>query len=42
VRRVLREGGYLLITTPNLASWVNRLVMLLGYQPYNCEVSRRS
>jgi SAM-dependent methyltransferase len=39
VRRVLREGGYLLITTPNLASWVNRLVMLLGYQPYNCEVS---
>jgi SAM-dependent methyltransferase len=39
VYRVLREGGYLLITTPNLASWVNRLVMLLGYQPYNCEVS---
>jgi len=37
--RILRNHGYLLITTPNLASWVNRLVMLLGYQPYNCEIS---
>lgn len=37
--RVLRRGGYLLISTPNLASWVNRLVLLLGYQPYNVEVS---
>lgn len=39
VRRVLRTGGHLLITTPNLASWVNRLLLLFGYQPYNCEVS---
>jgi len=31
--RALREGGYFLITTPNLASWVNRLLVLLGYQP---------
>jgi len=37
--RILKNHGYLLLTTPNLASWVNRLVMLLGYQPYNCEVS---
>ena len=28
-----------LISTPNLASWANRIVMLLGYQPYNVEVS---
>jgi SAM-dependent methyltransferase len=39
VRRVLRAGGHLLLTTPNLASWVNRLLLLFGYQPYNCEVS---
>lgn len=37
--RVLRRDGYLLISTPNLASWVNRLLLLLGYQPYNVEVS---
>jgi SAM-dependent methyltransferase len=39
VRRVLRAGGHLLLTTPNLASWVNRPLLLFGYQPYNCEVS---
>jgi len=38
-RRVLRSGGSLVISTPNLASWVNRVVLLLGYQPYNAEVS---
>lgn len=37
--RILRHGGVLLITTPNLASWVNRIALLLGYQPYNVEVS---
>ncbi|MEZ0346064.1 MAG: class I SAM-dependent methyltransferase [Infirmifilum sp.] len=37
--RVLRRGGYLLLTTPNLASWINRALFLLGYQPYNAEVS---
>ena len=38
-RRVLRKGGHLLISTPNLASWVNRAILLLGYQPYNVVVS---
>lgn len=37
--RVLRRGGYLLISTPNLSSWVNRVLFLFGYQPYNVEVS---
>jgi len=39
VYRVLRKDGYFLITTPNLASWINRIAMLFGYQPYNAEVS---
>lgn len=39
VRRVLRPGGYFLLITPNLASWVNRIIFLLGHQPYNAEVS---
>lgn len=33
VRRVLVPGGLLVITTPNLASWFNRLLLLLGIQP---------
>lgn len=37
--RVLKHGGYLVISTPNLASWVNRIIFLMGYQPYNVEVS---
>lgn len=39
VHRVLKDDGIFLISTPNLASWVNRLILLLGYQPYNAEVS---
>jgi methionine biosynthesis protein MetW len=37
--RVVRQNGLLVITTPNLASWVNRALLLLGYQPLNTEVS---
>jgi len=37
--RVLKKGGILLVSTPNLASWVNRIFFLFGYQLYNVEVS---
>jgi len=40
--RVLRSGGYLLASTPNLGSWVNRLLLLAGYQPYTAEVSAKT
>ena len=40
--RVLRDQGLLLISTTNLASYVNRIALLLGYQPRNLEISRRS
>jgi len=39
--RLLRTGGLLLVTTPNLGSWVNRLILAAGYQPYTAEVSAR-
>jgi methionine biosynthesis protein MetW len=39
--RVLKAGGLFIITTPNLASWYNRLVLLFGYQPFFTEVSTR-
>jgi ubiquinone/menaquinone biosynthesis C-methylase UbiE len=37
--RVLKPGGYFMITTVNLASWVNRLLLLFGYLPYFYETS---
>lgn len=37
----LKCDGSLIITTPNLAVWYNRLLLLLGYQPAFSEVSIR-
>jgi SAM-dependent methyltransferase len=38
-KRLLKPGGLLVITTPNLASALNRLALLLGRQPADTEVS---
>lgn len=38
-KRVLKKNGILIITTPNLAAWYNRVLLLLGYQPFFTEVS---
>ena len=37
--RILKRGGLFLLSTPNLAWWLNRLALLLGYQPYWSECS---
>ena len=39
VKRVLKSDGHLVISTPNLASWYNRLLLLVGFQPVFSEVS---
>jgi methionine biosynthesis protein MetW len=39
VYRVLKQNGFLVLSTPNLASWINRLLLLLGMQPLFSEVS---
>lgn len=39
IHRVLKPGGQLVLSTPNLASWFNRLAMLFGFQPAYSEVS---
>jgi len=33
IYRVLKPGGYAIISTPNLASWHNILFLTFGYQP---------
>jgi SAM-dependent methyltransferase len=39
IHRVLAPGGRLILTTPNLAYAVNRLLLLLGVQPFFTETS---
>lgn len=37
--RVLKNEGIVILTTPNLASWFNRIIFLFGFQPFTLEVS---
>jgi SAM-dependent methyltransferase len=39
LHRVLRPGGHLILSTPNLAAWFNRGLLLAGVQPIFSEVS---
>jgi ubiquinone/menaquinone biosynthesis C-methylase UbiE len=41
VRRVLTKQGHFILSTPNLSSWINRIVLFFGYQPFGTEVSSR-
>ncbi len=37
--RVTKVGGSVIITTPNLSSWYNRILLLIGLTPINIELS---
>ncbi len=39
IRRILKKGGFLIISTPNLVSWANRIMVLMGIQPFFTETS---
>jgi SAM-dependent methyltransferase len=41
ISRVLKPGGSLLLSTPNLAAWYNRGLLAFGVQPVFSEVSLR-
>ncbi len=40
IHSMLRKDGLLILSTPNLAWWVNRKLLLFGFQPSNTEVDR--
>lgn len=37
--RLLKKGGVIMVTTPNLSAWYNRLLLLFGIQPLFYETS---
>ena len=41
IERVLVPSGHLVLSTPNLAAWYNRLLLLLGIQPIFTDTSTR-
>lgn len=42
LKNLLKADGILILTTPNLGSWLDRLMLLFGMQPFSTEVSFRS
>jgi len=41
VVRLSHKGSLLLISAPNLGSWINRILLLLGFQPRDLEISSK-
>ena len=39
IHRVLQRDGFLVISTPNLLSWANRILVVVGIQPLYTETS---
>jgi SAM-dependent methyltransferase len=42
INRILRPGGHLVLSTPNLCAWFNRVLVPFGVQPIFYESSTRS
>lgn len=38
-RRLLKKNGLLILSTPNLSAWFNRIIFLFGYHPFFSEAS---
>lgn len=41
VLRVVKPGGVIVMTTPNLAFWFNRLTLLFGIQPFHMHMTSK-
>jgi len=42
VYRVLKLNGIFVLSTPNLAWWINRIALLFGFQPYSMNTSLKA
>jgi SAM-dependent methyltransferase len=42
VRRALAPGGHVVLSTPNMACLINRVMLPLGLQPFHTEVSTKA
>ena len=42
IRRILRSDGIAIISVPNIAAWINRVLFLIGGQPLGSELGTRS
>lgn len=42
IQRVTKPGGHVIMSTPNLLAWYNRVLMLVGVQPLFVEMSTES
>ncbi len=40
--KIIKKGSYLIISTPNLAAWFNRILLVFGIQPIFLEPSTKS
>jgi SAM-dependent methyltransferase len=42
IRRTLKPDGFAVVSVPNVAAWMNRLLFLFGIQPLGSELGTRS
>ena len=38
IKKLLKKGGYFIISTENLSSWDNILALIFGYMPFSCQL----
>lgn len=41
IHRILKPKGILVLSTPNLAAWFNRIILLIGLQPIFTDISTK-
>lgn len=42
LKYVLKDGGVIILSTPNLSSFINRILLLFGFEPMGVEVSTKT
>lgn len=42
INRILKQNGHIVLSTPNLSSWIGRVMLLFGFLPPSMEISNQS